>query len=123
MQAPEWNRLDPSETLGLDDLARLCGLAADDVRELADDGVLVSVEVRTSGELRFGADCVGPLRQAVRLQVDFDLDLFTTGLLFGYLRRIDALERQVASLRARLPGSRHHGHDDETTPPQHEHPR
>jgi chaperone modulatory protein CbpM len=123
MQAPEWNWLDPSETLGLDELARLCGMAAEDLRELADDGVLVSVEMRTAGEPRFGADCVGPLRQAVRLRVDFDLDLFTTGLLFGHLRRIDALERQVASLRARLPGSRHQGHDDDPTPEPHEHPR
>lgn len=43
-------------------------------------------------------------RSVSRLRLDFDLDLFTVALLIGYLNRIEALERQVQSLQAQLPG-------------------
>jgi chaperone modulatory protein CbpM len=45
-----------------------------------------------------------PLRTAGKLRQDFDLDLFTVGLLLGYLNRIEALERQVRTLKAQTPG-------------------
>jgi hypothetical protein len=50
----------------------------------------------------FSADYVMPLRKAGRLRRDFDLDLFTAGLLLDQLLRIDALETQVRALQARL---------------------
>lgn len=57
-------------------------------------------------EPRFSADCAMPLRRAGKLRADYDLDLFTVGLLLDYLNRIDALEQQLQSLRvsASVPG-------------------
>lgn len=52
----------------------------------------------------FSVICVMPLRTVCKLRLDFDLDVFTVAIVMGYLERIDALERQVHSLKAqRLP--------------------
>jgi chaperone modulatory protein CbpM len=92
--------LDSSETMGMAELARVCGMAPEDIEELVEYGALVPVNEARD----FGAHCVGPLRAAARLRLTFDLDLFTVGLLLGYLSRIEGLERQVRSLQAHLPG-------------------
>jgi len=44
-----------------------------------------------------------PLRQAARLRHDLDLDLFAVAILLGYLERIEGLEGELRSLRARRP--------------------
>jgi len=96
----EWLWLEPGERLALDELSRLCGLTRDELAELVEYGALVPV---SAGETRFAAEWVLPLRRAGRLRADFDLDLFTVGLLLGYLRRIDALEHELRALRAHMP--------------------
>jgi chaperone modulatory protein CbpM len=101
-QPPEWHRLEAGVLMTAPELARCCQLRVDELQELVEYGALE----HAGGEgdvLLFASDCLAPLRVASRLRLDFDLDLFTMGLLLGYLRRIDALERQLASLRARLP--------------------
>ena len=43
----------------------------------------------------FSAALIAPLKVAGRLRRDFDLDLFSVGLLLEYLCRIDMLEHQL----------------------------
>jgi chaperone modulatory protein CbpM len=95
--------LDAREVVTLAELARICALSPAELDELVDDGVLVPLE-QARQERLFSAECVMPLRAAGKLRQDFDLDLFTVGLLLGYLNRIEALERQVRTLKAQLPG-------------------
>lgn len=96
--------LDAREAVTLAELAQICALSAAELDELMDYGALVPMQdVRQ--ERLFSAECVMPLRTAGKLRRDFDLDLFTVGLLLGYLNRIEALERQVRSLEAHLPGT------------------
>ncbi len=97
--------LDARVAVTLAELAQICALSVDELDELMDYGALVPMQdVRQ--ERLFSAECAMPLRTAGKLRQDFDLDLFTVGLLLGYLNRIEALERQVRSLQARLPASR-----------------
>jgi chaperone modulatory protein CbpM len=102
-QVPDIAWLDAREVITLTELARICTLSPAELDELVDDGVLVPVE-QAMQERRFSAECVMPLRTAGKLRQDFDLDLFTVGLLLGYLNRIEALERQVRTLKAQQPG-------------------
>ena len=96
--------LDAREAVTLAALAQICALRGDELDELMDYGALVPMQdVRQ--ERLFSAECVMPLRTAGKLRQDFDLDLFTVGLLLGYLNRIETLERQVQSLQAHLPGN------------------
>lgn len=92
--------LDSRETVNLAELSRVCGMNTDELAELVDYGALAPVESNAQGSL-FSADCIVQLRTVCKLRLDFDLDVFTVAVLMGYLDRIDELERQVRSLRAR----------------------
>lgn len=98
--------LDAREAVTVAELARVCALSPAELDELVDYGALVPVE-ELQQERLFSAECVMPLRTAGRLRQDFDLDLFTVAMLLGYLNRIEALERELLSLRAQLPGHSH----------------
>ncbi len=93
--------LDASTTITLNELAQCCGLSVAELDELVDYNALVPLS-RTP-EPAFSAQWVMPLRTAVKLRLDFDLDLFTVAILLGQLVQIEQLERQVQSLQARLP--------------------
>lgn len=96
--------LDTREVLTLPELAQACALCAPELLELVDDGVLTPAQ-RDAPVWVFSAAYVMPLRKAARLRRDFDLDLFTVGLLLDHLLRIEALQAQVRALQARLPTS------------------
>jgi len=81
--------------LPLDEFARTAGLTEGDIRELMDYGLLAPQKLDTQMAL--------VLREAARLKKDFDLDLFTTGLLAGYQARIGDLEGEVRRLQAERP--------------------
>ncbi|ROZ75414.1 chaperone modulator CbpM [Ramlibacter sp. WS9] len=101
-QPSDWHRLETGVLVSIEELSHCCQLEVGDLLELVEYRALE----RANGDGRtslFHSDCVAPLRTACRLRADFDLDLFTTGLLLGYLRRIGALERQIASIQARAP--------------------
>jgi chaperone modulatory protein CbpM len=98
----EWTWLDARETIDAAELSRACAMSAAELDELVEYGALVPVQ--TFPNCVFSAACVAPLRQASRLREDFELDLFTVAMVLGYLTRIDALEQQLQSLRAHLPG-------------------
>jgi len=103
----EWVWTDQRETVTAGELCAVCGLSTAELDELVDYGAIAPLAPAGQAERAFAADCVVPLRAAGRLRLDFDLDLFTVSLLLGYLRRIDALERQVRSLQAHLPAHAH----------------
>lgn len=75
-----------------DDFARSAGVTRAQLRELQDYGLL------PGGRLDMPAALA--LREAVRLQGDFDLDLFSTGLIAGYIERIQGLQAELGQLRA-----------------------
>lgn len=90
--------LDVHQRVPLDDLAQMAGFTREEILELVDYGALP----QAGGEQRmvFTGDCVLPLKEAARLRRAFDLDVFTAGLLFGYLMRLQALESELQSVRA-----------------------
>ena len=91
--------LDSRETVSLAELSRACGLSADDIHELVEYGALAPVESHAQESI-FSAVCIVPLRTVSKLRMDYDLDVFTVGILMGYIDRINELERQVRSLQA-----------------------
>lgn len=93
--------LDAHDVLTLPELAEACTLLAADLQELLEDGALKPLH-RVDAAWVFSAELVMPLRKAGQLRRDFDLDLFTAGLLLEQLLRIDSLENQVHALQARL---------------------
>jgi len=101
-QASEWHWLDAEETIPDQELCRSCRISSAELLELVEYGALQPV-AGSPGRLVFSAECVLPLREAVRLRRAFDLDLFTVGLVLDYLNRIEGLERELRSLRAHLP--------------------
>ena len=93
--AAEHLQVDVPDQLATDEFARTAGLTPDQVRELIDYGLLRPDQLDLRGALS--------LREARRQAKDFDFDLFTTGFLAGYLRRIDELQEQMQRLQAERP--------------------
>lgn len=96
--------LDSREAVSLAELSRACGMNIDELVELVEYGALAPVQ-EAGPETLFSATCIVQLRTVSKLRVDFDLDVFTAAVLMGYLDRIDELERELQSLRARGTGS------------------
>ncbi len=93
--------LDARETVTITELSVACGLSSAELDELVAYGALAPL-APDQPERRFSAEHVGRLRQAGKLRVDFDLDLFAVVILLDYLNRIESLEQQLRSLQARL---------------------
>jgi chaperone modulatory protein CbpM len=85
------------------ELEQTCGLLAVEIDELVEYGALVPQPAPGAARRRFNAECLEPLRQAVRLRQDYDLDLFAVSLVLGYLTRIERLEERIRGLHAVLP--------------------
>ncbi|HSN79325.1 MAG TPA: chaperone modulator CbpM [Rhodoferax sp.] len=98
--------LDASTTVTLSELAECCGMSIAELDELMDYKALVPLT--STPERAFSAQWVVPLRTAVKLRADFDLDLFTVAILLGQLVQIELLERQVQSLQALVPAQLRH---------------
>ena len=98
----QWLWLDTRETVSLTELSHSCGMSEAELDELVEYCALVPVSPSTP-ELVFSAQWVTPLRNAYKLRVDFDLDMFTVAILLDNLTRIEVLERRVHSLEALLP--------------------
>jgi chaperone modulatory protein CbpM len=103
-QMVEISWLDSRETVTITELCDVCGMSTGEIDELVEYGAIVPVEAAQTERI-FSAEWVVPLRTAGRLRQDLELDLFTVSLLLGYLRRIEDLENELKSLRARLPAS------------------
>ncbi len=102
--------LDASEVMSAAELCRVCGFNPAELDELVEYGALAPL-VPAPAEPSFSGAWVAPLREAARLRRDYDLDIFTVAVLLGYLDRIDALERELHSLRARIPAHAHPARD------------
>jgi chaperone modulatory protein CbpM len=100
---PEWTWLEPQRRVDESELTRMCELTSAELDELVEYGALVPMLDEAAAVRQFSAGCVGPLREVARLRAHYDLDLFTVGLLLGYLQRIAHLEQQVRTLQAHLP--------------------
>lgn len=123
----EWP--ETTHTITLHHLADACGLCAAELDELVEYGALQPLPTldadanpgpspATDGNgntqtsdtqatddsqpcIRlFSAAFIAPLKVAGRLRRDFDLDLFSVGLLLEYLCRIDMLEHQLLWMQA-----------------------
>lgn len=103
-QPPDLIWLDASETVTSTELSQVCGLSPAELEELVDYGALAPLTQDDQREF-YSAGWVSPLRVAIKLRQDFDLDLFTVAMLLGYLTRIESLERQLNALKAQLPGA------------------
>ena len=80
------------------DLADLSGLPADVLNELMDCGALPAT--REQGGARFEAESVALVRTARRLRDDFELDANGLAVAMSLLRRMHALEAELAEARA-----------------------
>jgi len=98
--------LDDRHTVDAQELSRICGLGSDEILELMDYGALAPLNARPQ-PLVFSTRCIMPLRQAVGIRKDFDLDIFTVAILLGYINRIAELERQLRALHAQVPSHQH----------------
>jgi chaperone modulatory protein CbpM len=114
LQAADWYWLDANRRIARAELAEMCRLTPAEVDELVDYGALVPLLAEGAEERQFSAACVPPLREAVRLRADYDLDLFTVSLMLGYLQRIVHLEQQVRSLQAHVGHAPHPSRDGPT---------
>lgn len=74
------------------EFAAMAGVTQPELRELQGYQLLPAGELDARSALA--------LREARALATDFDLDLFTAGLLARYIRRADELQTEVRHLRA-----------------------
>ena len=84
------------------ELAECSGLAEEVVRELVEYGALSPVDPGAAVP-DFNARCVASVRAAVRLAHDLELETPALALVISFLERIDALERRLAEMSAKLP--------------------
>lgn len=81
------------------DLADLSGLPGDLLDELMQCGALPTR--LDQGRARFEAECIALVRTARRLRDDFELDANGLAVAISLLRRMRALEAELAEVRAR----------------------
>ena len=101
-QAHDWHWLDQRASVSLSDLSRASGLTAQELAELVDYGAIAPLASEQE-ELHFSAQCLVPLRAAVKLRVTYDLDIFTVVLLMDGLQRIEVLTHRIRTLESMLP--------------------
>ncbi|MDP4076341.1 chaperone modulator CbpM [Acidovorax sp. A1169] len=101
-QQHDWHWLDHRGTVSLSDLSRASGLTAQELEELVEYGAIAPMAPEQA-EQHFSAECVVPLRAAVRLRVAYDLDMFTVVLLMDGLRRIEVLTQRITVLESMVP--------------------
>lgn len=102
-QDRDWQWLDASAPLNLMELSTVSAISATEIEELIGYGALHPLNADETIQL-FSGQCVAPLRTAGKLRRDYDLDLFTVVIMMDFLVRIETLESQLTSLKARHPG-------------------
>ncbi len=94
-------RIDDQGTLSYAELVAASGVPEQIVREMVSYGVLTPRGTDTT-TWTFTTRSLVVVRKARRLQHDFELDTHAVTVVLRYLERIEALEAQLRSLRARL---------------------
>lgn len=95
--------LDENASCSLLMLAEASGLSSTELEWLVEAGVLAPLDTPQATAC-FPASTLPVARMARRLRDDFELDRLGLAVALRLLERIDALERELAMLRARLPG-------------------
>jgi chaperone modulatory protein CbpM len=101
--------IDEQPACSLQQLAEASRISEPELRELVELGALhpTSPPAGAAGDAHqpwFAARCLVTLQSVRRLREDFDLDTQALSVALALLERIEALEHEVRSLRARLPG-------------------
>lgn len=92
--------LDGPDALSLAQLAELSGLPESMLRELVEYDALAPIDPRAPA-WSFRSRTLITARTACRLHRDFELDAFGVSVLLRYVERIELLEAEVRTLRAR----------------------
>jgi len=100
-EADDAIRLDEFTEITWMQLVSACGLPEGEVRELVRYGALVPRDP-AAPTWTFEARWLVVARHASRLRRDFDLDPHGVSVLLSFVERIEALESELRSLRARL---------------------
>jgi chaperone modulatory protein CbpM len=95
--------LDEQRVVSLAELSEVSGLGETELLELVEAGVIQGRE--SGGGYAFSARVVTVARTACRLRDDFELEGPGLGVALKLLERVRDLEREIARLRARTPGS------------------
>jgi chaperone modulatory protein CbpM len=95
--------LDEQRVVSLAELAEVSGLGEAELLELMHAGVIQGRE--SGGDFAFSARVVTVARTACRLRDDFELEGPGLGVALKLLERVRDLERELARMRARTPGS------------------
>jgi chaperone modulatory protein CbpM len=82
--------LGEQDWLELEDFARACGVEAQFVRELVDEGL-----VQPPQPWRFGGDEIARVRRICRLQRDFEANLQSVGVMLELLDEVERLQRAL----------------------------
>lgn len=93
--------LDASGTVTLSELHACSGLSEEDLIELVEQGTLAPDD-RAASTWTFRADAIVMARTASRLRREFALeDAHSLCVVMRFSQRVEALERELATLRAR----------------------
>ena len=93
--------LEQIDAVSLTQLGELSGLSEGELVDLVECGALAPFDPASSS-WTFSARCVVVARTAHRLREDFALDdTHALALLLRFVQRIEELERQIETLRAR----------------------
>jgi chaperone modulatory protein CbpM len=93
--------LDDDYQLTLSDLCRICGISAEQVLALVDEGVIEPAD-REPGHWRFHSVCIRRVRCAYRLNRDLGVNLAGAALAVELLEEIDQLRARLRLLERNL---------------------
>jgi chaperone modulatory protein CbpM len=86
--------------VSLERLIEMSGLSESELRDLVECGALAPFDPRAEA-WTFSAECIVTARTAHRLRDEFALDdVHSLAVLVRFVQRIEALEREIAALRA-----------------------
>ncbi len=93
--------LDANVEVTWTELVSAAGLPEEELRELVRYGALVPRDPEAP-TWTFEARWLVVARAASRIRHDFELDPYAVSVVLGYVERIERLETEIRSLRARL---------------------
>lgn len=95
----------------LSDICQHCGVHAEIIIEMVEHGVVEPAGVDAGKHWLFAGDALTRLIRAQRLRRDLQLDLAGLALSLDLLDEIEAMRRQIASLRHQLQQSQRGGQE------------
>jgi len=86
----------------LTEVAEISGLTESELRELVEYGTIAPVDP-AAAQWSFTGRSLVTVRAACRLRADFELEAHGTALMISLLERIQELQSEIESLRAKMP--------------------